>query len=657
MTIEQPLPTANSATILIVDDEADNRDLLAQPFGKGEYRVVEAARGAEALTLARELLPDLILLDVMMPEMDGFEVTRRLRADPRVAEVPVILITALNDRESRLKGFDAGADEFISKPFDLIELRARVRTMTRLNRYGRLLRQRASAEEADHLIQEQASLIEAVPDAIVTLDTNGLVQSWNCGAETIFGTLADEAGGRPFSALISRGEDSARVESALAQTLRCGNWRGDLLAIRPDGVNVVAHSKWTLVRHPDGSSRGVLTVSTDVTEFKNLQSQFYRAQRLESLGMLAGGIAHDLNNILAPILMGTELLRKQPPDASILLDTIEASARRGASLVGQILSFTGGSDSDERVLIQPLHLVKDMVRMACETFPKAVEVTSQIPADLPCVRADATQLHQILLNLMVNARDAMPRGGSIVVSAATKLLEPAFTAQVPEARTGVYVVIQITDTGMGMSPEVLAKIWSPFFTTKPRGKGTGLGLATVAQLVKIHGGFVQVESQPAQGSTFSVFLPAELGASRASSVKIEPPAALPMGNAEQVLIVDDEVAVARIVETLLIEHNYRPTVANGPGPAFGAFGDGRRFDLALLDFSMPGMDGVRLAEAIQVVQPGLRIVLMSGTTHNPLTHETQGSFAGFLRKPFTAEELLRTMAMVLRTEAGSAAPP
>ena len=526
----------STSTILIVDDHAANRETLVELLHNHEYRLVEAANGLDALLLAAQWLPDLILLDVMMPEMDGFEVCRRLRADPQLAEVPVIMVTALDDRQSRIMGIGCGADDFVSKPFDAAELRTRVRTITRLNRYGRLLRESAKVEEASQKIHEQAALIDLATDAIVVLDTDGRVQSWNPGAEKIFGTPAPEAHGRPLAVLISKGE-SKRLESALGDTLLQGEWRGDLLSFRPNGENVITHSHWTLLRHADGRARGILTVSTDQTEFKKLQAQFYRAQRMESLGALAGGIAHDLNNMLAPVLMASEMLQAGPPPEiqREMAKVIQVSAERGAGLVRQILAFARGSEGAERTELQPGHLVRDVVSMARETFPKTIEIASQADT-LSLIRADPTQIHRVLLNLLVNARDAMNGSGKITVRGENRVLDAAFAAQKPGAKAGPHVVLRVTDTGSGMTPEVLAKIWNPFFTTKPPGKGTGIGLSTVMNIVKEHDGFVDVTSQPGKGTTFVIYLPATDGTEAAAAAA---PVQLPLGRGERVLVVDD----------------------------------------------------------------------------------------------------------------------
>ena len=634
------------STILIVDDNAANRDTLLKLLQYPDYNLVEAADGPTALMLAADLQPDLILLDVMMPEMDGFEVCCRLRANPGLAEVPVIMVTALDDRQSRIKGIESGADDFISKPFDRAELRARVKTVTRLNRHARLNRERAKVEEAGQKIRDQAALIDLATDAIVVLEPTGVVLSWNPGAEKVFGVATADACGRPLAGLISKG-DSALLDRALSETRQTGEWRGDLLAIRPNGDNVVAHSHWTLLCKPDGTTRGILTVSTDQTEFKQMQAQLYRAQRMDSLGALAGGIAHDLNNVLAPVLMAAELLKASPTLAvqQELANVIQSSAQRGTGLVRQILAFARGSDGQERIDLQPEHLIKDAVSLAMGTFPRTMEFHTELAPDLSIIRADPTQVHQVLLNLMVNARDAMGGTGSLTIAAGNQMLDASFVKQKPGAKPGPHVVLRVTDTGCGMSPEVLAKIWDPFFTTKPPGQGTGIGLSTVAKIVHEHGGLVDVTSTPGQGTTFAIYLPASLE----PAVSVQAPAAvpLPLGRGERVLIVDDEAAFAQLMHTLLAEHNYTPVVADGPGEALSTVMRGGEFDLALVDLNMPMMDGARLAKVMHNIRPQLKVILVTGSQQIQAEQTKTGLFAAVVTKPFTAEALLVAMDSVL----------
>ena len=678
---------ATPSTILIVEDHAANRDTLTELLDNPDFRLVEAEDGPTTLKLAAELLPDLILLDVMMPGMDGFEVCRRLRATPALAEVPVVMVTALDDRESRLTGIRCGADDFVIKPFDSSELRARVQTITRLNRYARLHRERAKVEEATQQIREQAALIDQAAEPIVVTDLAGVVQFWNPGAATMFGTPAATARGQRLADLINMG-DSALLERAQAQTLRTGEWRGDLLALRLVGGNVIAHSHWTLLRHPDGSPRSILAVSTDQTEFKQLQAQFFRAQRLESIGALASGVAHDLNNVLAPILMAVELLRPQAADANAneIIDIIETSARRGAGMVEQILSFARGR-TDGPVILQVRHLIADLSRMMKDTFPPNIRCVSHVSADLWPVRGDPTQLYQVLLNLCVNARDAMPDRGTITIAANNLTREATLAASQPASPAshdpalpaGRYVVLTVTDNGTGIPPELQQKIFEPFFSTKAPGKGTGLGLATVKQIVTGLGGFLQLHSEVGAGTQFKIHLPAT---GESETVTDTAKAALPGGNQELVLVVDDVAAVREIIKATLENYGYRVVTANDGTEAVARFVEHlAEVRLLLTDMQMPHLDGTATIRALRRVtgefgagtfaldgtatiralrqlKPELCVVASSGLTSQRDALASVGVVVqGFLAKPFTAETLLRELATALHPQPSPPSQP
>ena len=286
--------------------------------------------------------------------------------------------------------------------------------------------------------------------------------------------------------------------------------------------------------------------------------------------------------------------------------------------------------------------------MAKETFPKAMEIRTELAAELFVIRADPTQIQQVLLNLLVNARDAMNGTGKLLIAAENRVLDAAFAAQKPGAKAGPHVVLRVIDSGSGMTPEVLAKIWNPFFTTKPPGKGTGIGLATLANIVKEHGGFVEVTSKPGAGTTFAIYLPATGGTEVVGEAKILAP--LPLGQGERVLVVDDEVALGQMMQALLAEHNYTAVVADGPAAALSVFTRGEKFDLALVDLNMPVMDGARLTKVIQNIIPGLKVILVTGSQEVMREQIKTGQFAAVVTKPFTAETLLKAMDTALRPQ-------
>lgn len=373
-----------------------------------------------------------------------------------------------------------------------------------------------------------------------------------------------------------------------------------------------------------------------------------RAQRLEGIGLLAGGIAHDLNNVLAPILMGADLLKLTARDEPVKqqLDSIVESAKRGADIVKQVLTFARGIEG-ERIPIEPKHVIKEMARMARETFPRNLRIQVDVPNDLWTVMGDPTQLHQVLLNLSVNARDAMPQGGILSYSARNVEVDPLLAQAHAHAKPGPHVVLHVQDTGTGIPPEVLDRIFEPFFTTKELGKGTGLGLSTAMGIVRSHGGFITVESEPGKGTAFEAWLPASPQAHRPEAK----PAAmtLPRGQGELVLVVDDEGDILHVTRAMLERHGYRVITAGDGTLALTELsrhlGEVR---LVITDILMPFMDGVQLIHALRRMAPELRVIASSGALGMPgqkdRTDEVKAlGVRQILHKPYSVEQLLRTV--------------
>ena len=400
----------------------------------------------------------------------------------------------------------------------------------------------------------------------------------------------------------------------------------------------------------DGRDAG-LALASDVTEKKLLQEQFLHAQRLESIGMLAAGIAHDLNNVLAPIVFAAPMLRESlsaPRDLQIL-NTLEQSAGRGAGLVKQILGFVHRT-SDEFAPTQVKHLARDIIGVIEETFPKSIQFEQSIPSNLWPVQGNPTQIHQVLLNLCVNARDAMPEGGTLQLTATNRVLDAVEAAAIPGARPGPWLVLEVADTGTGMTPEVLKHIWTPFFTTKGEGKGTGLGLSTVRGIVASHQGFVELQTAVGRGSTFRVYLPAiESAAAPTPGATAH---AVFVGRGELILVVDDDAAIRQIVGTILRKHRYR-VVSCGDGlEALTVFGSRRsEISLVVTDVDMPRLGGVALARAVVQLQPDTRLIAMSGLSRNDGDgsgiSEIKNLAHAFLLKPFSPEDLLGTVHRLL----------
>lgn len=505
--------------------------------------------------------------------------------------------------------------------------------------------------EAERQVREQAELLAKAQDAIIVRELDHAITFWNPSAERLYGWTAEEALGRPIDELLY--EDPEAFQTATSTVLDEGEWVGELEQVHKDGTRITVEGRWTLVRDDDGEHDRILAINTDMTERKKLLAQFLRAQRMESIGTLAGGIAHDLNNVLAPILLSIELLKldEENPETRETLETIEDSARRGADMVRQVLSFARGVES-ARVDLDVKRVVTDVERVVRDTFPKNITFRNEMPDDLWPLLGDPTQIHQVLLNLFVNARDAMPDGGTLRLEAANVSIDEHYAELSGQAEAGSYVRLSVIDNGEGMAPEVVQQVFDPFFTTKEVGKGTGLGLSTVAAIVRGHDGFVNVYSEPGRGTTFRVYLPA--GGADGESLSPRPSEAeLPRGNGELILVVDDEASVRDITRQTLEAFGYRVLTATDGADAVALYGrQGDDIALVLTDLMMPIMDGATLIRALRRMDPDVRIVAASGIgTNGGLVRAADSGVKDFLPKPYSADTLLQVLARVLGPEA------
>ncbi|AFZ35266.1 multi-sensor hybrid histidine kinase [Stanieria cyanosphaera PCC 7437] len=777
--------SSDQSVILIVDDTPTNLEILLDLLENSGFKVVVSEEGESAIEMAEYAPPDLILLDILMPEMDGFETCRRLKMKPTTKDIPIIFMTALSDRVDRVKGLNLGAVDYITKPLEHEEVLARVNIHLRLQNLTKRLteqnahlqqeiekRKQAQAEkeqafqalqqsearfrrlvesniigiicshlngkiteandaflkivgydrnalqmgslswhemtpsEYQHLDQaaiaqllksgvcnpfekeficqngtrvpvmlgsallegsqtavsfvldltehkqaqqkifEQAALLDITTDAILVRDLDNKIRFWNQGAERLYGWKASEAIGKNANELLYREQAIInQLPDIQASLTENGSWQDELHQVTKSNQEIIVSSRWTLVRDDEGQPKSLLVVNTDITEKKQLEMQFFRAQRLESLGTLASGIAHDFNNILTPMLAVSQLLPLKLPDldeqSKNLLKILETSARRGAALVKQILSFAR-EEEGRKHRVQVRHLLSEVAQIAQQTFPKSIEVIKDVPSqNLWTVWADATQLHQVLMNLCINARDAMPNGGTLTIAAENIFLDEHYAKIDLDAQVGSYIVISIVDTGTGIRPEILERIFEPFFTTKELGQGTGLGLSTVLGIIKSHGGFLKVYSELGEGTQFKVYLPA----SEDPQIKQTENFNLPKGHGELILVVDDELAIREITKTLLKKYNYNVITAKDGIEAIAFYAQHQdQIAVVLMDMMMPAMDGSSTIRALRKINPQLKIIATSGLASNEkLTENADVRITTFLPKPYTAKDLLESL--------------
>jgi two-component system, cell cycle sensor histidine kinase and response regulator CckA len=500
---------------------------------------------------------------------------------------------------------------------------------------------------AEEKIRQQAALLDVTTDAIIVRDLENRILFWNKSAENLYGWQAQEVFGKNANEVLYK-EIPPEVEAALATVISKGQWQAEVTKITKYRKEILVESRWTLVCDERGKPLSILSVDTDITQKKLLEAQLFRAQRLESIGTLASGIAHDLNNILTPILAVAQLLPLKFPDVydqdKHLLEILENSAKRGADLVKQVLSFARGVEG-KRMALQLKHLIREVVKILKETFPKSVEVSIDTAPDLWLVSGDGTQLHQVLMNLCVNARDAMPNGGTLSICAENLFIDENYARMHLEAKTGPYTVTTVSDTGVGIPREVLDRIFEPFFTTKEQGKGTGLGLSTVIGIVKSHGGFVNVYSEVGSGTSFKIYLPAvqEMEAQPVQEVEILG------GQGELILVVDDEPSIQEITKASLETYNYKILTAHDGIEAIALYAQHKHeISAVLIDMMLPALDGLTAMRTLQKINPQVKIIASSGLMSSTKLAAVMGSGAKtFLSKPYTLKELLHTLQVVL----------
>ena len=618
--------------VLLIEDNPGDRRLLQEllrDVASAHIKLDYADCLSQGLQCLRESDFDVILLDLFLSDSQGFDTFTQLHQQER--EVPIVVTTGLDDETLALKAVQEGAQDYLVKGQITGEL------LVRSIRYA------IERKRAEQKIREQAALLDIATDAILVRDLENRILFWNKGAERLYGWNTDEALGQISTQLLYK-VVSPQVQEAQKTLLMKGEWQGELNQVTKTGQEVIVESRWALVRDDDKNPKFILTVSTDVTEKKQLEAQFLRAQRMESIGTLASGIAHDLNNILTPVLATAQLLQMKLDNlddrSQQMLQVLEANARRGAELVKQVLSFARGVEGKHTVL-QTKHLIREIQQVARETFPKSIEVWTEVPEDLWTVNGNATQLHQVLMNLCVNARDAMPFGGTLKITAENLTIDETNARINLDAKEGNYIAISVSDSGIGISNEIRDRIFEPFFTTKEVGKGTGLGLSTVVGIIKSHHGFITVASAVDEGTQFRIFLPA---------VRISPPleansSKAKLGQNELILVVDDEAAVREVTRATLEAYDYRVLTAQDGVDAISVYIRHQEdISLVLLDMMMPSMDGPTTIRMLRKIDPQIKIIAVSGLLSKYHGGDlTSSEVETCLPKPYTIEELIKAI--------------
>jgi PAS domain S-box-containing protein len=654
MMTSLPDTADHAARILIVDDDRHNRQLLEVMLAPEGFVLLTATSGEEALTLVAEQPPDLILLDIMMPGMDGYEVAGRIKGGAATKNIPIIMVTALDDRAARMRGLSAGAEDFLTKPVDRAELCARVRNLLRLKAYGdyhdkysRMLEGEVGSRTADLVQSERLyrETFDAAPVGIVHVGLGGQWLRVNQRLCDLLGYSRDELQGPTVNALLRSEEAEGEAESfrrMAAGTLDV-HVVDETRYRRKDGTFVWARVNMSVHRDAAGQTQHFILVIEDITEHRTLEAQVRQANKMDAIGRLASGVAHDFNNLLTVILGFAELVAEDgavPTQHRQDLDEIIKAAQRATGLTKQLLAF-----SRQQVLhAAPLDvngLIRDMTTMLGRLIGEHIEIALTLASNLPLALADRGQLEQVVMNLVVNARDAMPAGGSVTIETTDVELDNS-SLHDETIVPGPYVMLSITDTGNGMSQETQRRLFEPFFTTKDTGKGTGLGLSTTYGIVKQSKGYIAVHSELGHGTTFQVYLPRST-----EDASVPPPGASAdeptTAASETVLLVEDEAGVRRLSKRILSNAGYRVLEAANGNDAEQVFAHhGDAVDLVVTDMVMPGCDGPELLSRLHARAPELRVLYMSGYTEQSAAHKA-GIDRGlpFIQKPFTAAAFVK----------------
>ena len=630
-------------TVLVVEDEKIIAKGIEKRLKGLGYAVAGlASTGEEAVRLAVELRPDLILMDINLGTgIDGVEAAGLIR---KLIDAPVVFLTAFSDDATLRRAKITEPHGYVLKPYEDKDLQTAIEIGVYRHRTDRRLRENE---------QWLAATLSSIGDGVIATDAAGRVRFLNTLAEQLTGWTQADAAGRDVREVFHIIEEKTRqpIPNPALDALEQGEsvfLPENTVLIARDGAERPVDDSAAPIRDASGHISGAVLVFRDITERRRLEEHLRQARKMEAIGRLAGGIAHDFNNIMTVITGYSELLLTNglhADDRHEFLRHIHDAGNRAAGLTQQILAF-----SRKQVLVPSVlslnAVVRDMAGMVRRLIGEQVELVTETAPDLGQVKVDPTQVGQAILNLAVNARDAMPRGGRLVVATANAELDGQTARDHPDVRPGRYALLSVSDTGTGMPADVLAHVFEPFFTTKGVGKGTGLGLATVYGIVKQSGGHVEASSTVGAGTTFRVYLPL---VEEPTPAPPGPDAADALRGTETVLLVEDEEAVRRMTRMVLRRCGYTVLeAADGQEAVAASRGHRGPIHLLLTDLVMPRMGGRELAGAVAASRPGTRVLFMSGYTDDVLVHQgVESSAADFLHKPFTLDALARKVREVL----------
>jgi len=652
---------ARRARILVVDDEQLERKLLELMLAPEGYDLLTAVSGEEAVAIVARRPPDLILLDVRMPGMDGFQVVAQLKSNVATKNIPVIMVTSLNERSATMLGLNAGAEDFLSKPIDRAELCARVKNLLRLkeyadyhDRYGQLLEGEAMSRAADLAESERLyrETFEEAPVGIVHVGLDGQWLRVNQRICALLGYSREELQSSRAQEL-TQPEDAAEDTESFRRTLTATvshHVVDEKQYRRGDGSALWARINISVHRDSAGQAQHFIAVLEDITERRTLEGQVRQASKLEAIGGLAAGIAHDLNNLLSVILGYSELLTADLKEGDPLradLGEIEAAGLRAVDLTHQMLAFSRQQVLQPKI-IDLSEIVRGMERMLRRLIGEDVELVAMCAPQPAKIVVDPGQMEQVIMNLVVNARDAMPKGGKLTVATSEIVFDAAYAASHVGVAAGPHVLLTVSDTGTGMAPATLARMFEPFFTTKEIGKGTGLGLATVFGIVNQSGGTIAADSHPGKGTTFRICFPA----SDQTAVPLTSLATSdrrPARGSETILLVEDDAGVRGLACNILRKYGYEVLEAQSGGDAFLLCEQqATKIHLLLTDMVMPRMNGRELAKRLLAVRPSMKVLFMSGYADDAvMLHGPLDPTFEFLQKPITPEMLARKVREVL----------